>query len=65
MSSGPAGIAGAPAAAFDDNVYICVGWLSLVLAFITVVLRFWARRIQGIKYASNDYILIVALVRKT
>lgn len=34
----------------------------LVLATICVVLRFWCRTVRGAKYASDDWVLLAALV---
>lgn len=42
--------------------YAIVLFVFSCLATVTVFLRFWARRVQKVKLALNDYLMIPSLV---
>ena len=44
---------------------LVVGLTCFVLAFLTVTLRLWARRIKRHCLYFNDYAILLALVRET
>ena len=37
--------------------------ISYVIAFMTVLVRLWARRIRGVSLSWNDYFIVFSLVR--
>lgn len=43
--------------------YAVVLCIFAVLASLIVILRFWARRVQKVELALNDYLMIPSLVR--
>ena len=37
-------------------------WVVVAVAAVAICLRFWSRRLQGMRASLNDYILIAAWV---
>jgi hypothetical protein len=44
---------------------IAVQTILLAIGFVTVGLRLWSRRLQGISWQGNDWLIVVGTVRET